>query len=256
MHEPPILSQFNTVVQRLDTITLDEMDRTQLLNRVDTKFLMHTQQLLQALHHVAAHYRVLEVNHVRLHRYCSLYFDTPNFAMYTRHHNGALNRYKVRYRQYVDSALSFLEVKHKTNKQRTIKYREPLAGMAASLGEEAYAFLPAHCPYTVEQLEPKLWNNFIRITLVSKSRIERLTLDLELQFRRNQIEVNLTDTAVAEVKQEKFSVKSAFVQQMRTMQVRPVGFSKYCMGAARLYPFLKQNLFKEKFLYLERVRHP
>jgi hypothetical protein len=255
MAASPILPHYQAWSQQLEPIYLDEMNRVELLNRVDTKYVLTERQLLHALQQVGDRYRILDVQGVRLNRYRSLYFDGPTFGMYLQHHNGKQNRYKVRFREYVDSELCFLEVKMKNSKQRTIKRRTQVTGMMTRLDTGAYEFLRDVYPFDATELAPKLWNHFIRITLVSKTAIERLTLDLHLSFRRNRMEVWLSDIAIAEVKQEKFSLQSDFVQQMRTLRLRPTGFSKYCIGAARLYPFLKQNRFKAKFLLMERLRN-
>lgn len=255
MSESSILQQFQDWSQQIEPIHLDEMNNVQLLNRVDTKFVLTEQQLLRALHNVGDRYRVLDVQGVRLNHYRSLYFDSPDFGMYLQHHNGKQNRYKVRFREYVDSELQFLEVKMKTSKQRTIKRRTQIAGMMETFDAQALDFLRDTYPANATELVPKLWNHFVRITLVSQRAIERLTLDLHLKFRRNRMEVWFSDIAIAEVKQEKFSIQSDFVQQMRALGLRPTGFSKYCIGAARLYPFLKQNRFKATFLLLDRLRN-
>lgn len=256
--DPPanasILQAYQTQLEQLQPIHLDEMGAVRLQNRMDTKFVMTQRQLLQALSAVGDTYRVLDVEGVRLNHYRSLYFDTADFVFYLQHHNGKTNRYKVRYREYVDSKLTFIEVKIKTNKQRTIKHRQRVGGMSTTLDQSAQHFVQPNLPLDVRLLAPKLWNSFFRITLVSKTDIERLTLDLHLHFRRNQMDIWLSPIAIAEVKQEKFSVQSRFVQQMRAHGVQPRGFSKYCIGAARLYPFLKQNRFKETYLQLERLR--
>jgi len=254
MHQSPELAHFAETLSEYESIGLDEMESVQLLDRVDTKFLLHQHHLWQALQRMHADYRVLEVNGIRLNRYRSLYFDTPDFTMYTRHHSGGQNRYKVRCRQYVDSSLAYLEVKFKSSKRRTIKRRRQIDQMMTTLSQDAQTFVSTHCPYDAQHLQPTLWNEFVRITLVSKTQVERLTLDLRLCFRRNRIEAHFADITIAEVKQPKFSVQSAFVRQMRAYGVRPTGFSKYCMGAARLYPYLKQNRFKEKFLRMARLQ--
>ncbi len=59
----------------------------------------------------------------RLNHYRTLYFDTPDFELYLLHVNGRADRYKVRSREYTDTHLSYLEVKHRTPKDRTIKER-------------------------------------------------------------------------------------------------------------------------------------
>ena len=108
-------------------ITLEETDSlkssTRLMDRYDTKFVFHRQRLLSLLKAMVPFYKVLEINDQRLFKYDSLYFDTENFLFYHQHHNQRVNRIKIRYRQYVDNHLCYLEVKLKTNKGKTLKTR-------------------------------------------------------------------------------------------------------------------------------------
>lgn len=234
-------------------ITLSEMDNVALLNRTDTKFVMSTTALLTALGHLSDDYRVLETAGVRQHQYRTLYFDTADFDLYHRHHAGAANRYKVRSRAYVESELAFLEVKHKTNKKRTIKERLETDRLMTRVNRQTVPFLKRHYPYEPAALLPVLLNSFIRITLVSRHRPERLTLDFNLHFRRGLQTLAFPGVAIAEVKQEGFSMNSDFIRQMRALGVRPTSFSKYCLGASALYPRLKQNNFKSKHLMVQKV---
>ena len=70
------------VVAAFDPISLAEMERVSLLNRTDTKYVMGVSQLQRALAQIRDQYRVLEVNGTRLNHYQTLYFDTPDFALY------------------------------------------------------------------------------------------------------------------------------------------------------------------------------
>ena len=115
------------IVQAMAPISLQEIEQLALMDRVDVKFILHEQEFLQALNEVAGQYRILEIEGIRGTRYLSTYFDTPDFAMYHMHHNGARSRYKVRWRWYLDSSTIFLEVKEKTNRERTRKKRVRLA---------------------------------------------------------------------------------------------------------------------------------
>ena len=108
-------------------ISLSKMDDVALLNRTDTKYVLPVATLQQIMPQLANAYYALVVNGQRCSQYQTLYFDTPEFTLYHRHHAGILDRYKVRSREYVDSQLAFLEVKHKTNKGRTIKSRIEIA---------------------------------------------------------------------------------------------------------------------------------
>lgn len=246
-------SPLEALLQRFDPITLAEMDRVRLMNRVDTKYVMGLSQLTRALAAVVGDYRVLEVGTIRLNQYQTVYFDTPDFALYHQHHNGLASRYKVRERKYVDTDLAFLEVKHKTNRGRTIKSRMQIPDVEMRFRGQATCFVDETTPLDDEDLEPKLWNEYLRMTLVSKRRDERLTLDIDLTFGWEGDWLTVPGIAIAEVKQPRFTQDSDFIRQMRRMGVRPTGFSKYCVGASLLYDDLKANNFKRHVRLLQKV---
>ena len=252
LHPEPVV---NLLIEKIDPIRLEEMTKVSLLKRVDTKYLLSTMQLYGVLSYLKDYYRVLSVNGTRLNRYQNLYFDTPDFRFYREHHNGALNRYKIRCRQYLESSLFFLEVKYKTNKRKTIKSRIPIPNMITQFDNRTDDFIRTYSPLEAYQLEPKLWNSYSRITLVSKHNLERLTIDINLEFFYGDQSVKLPGIAIAEVKQEKFSFQSDFIQQMRAIKIRPVSFSKYCMGIATMYPHLKHNNFKPNFLLINKINN-
>jgi hypothetical protein len=245
----------SALLKRFDAIHLSEMDHVKLLRRTDTKYLMSEEQLSRALAHLTDHYRILEIDGRRLQHYQTLYFDTQDMSLYRQHHNDWRNRYKVRERAYVDSDLAFLEVKHKVNANTTVKSRMRTRELEPQIAREVEPFLHTHYPYQVEALEPKLFNTFRRITLVSKLSVERITIDVGLRFLWNGTDVSLSGIAIAEVKQDGFSNDSAFVQQMRALGVRPTGFSKYCIGVSMLYPEVKHNRFKPQLNQIDRLLH-
>ncbi len=63
----------------------------------------------------------------------------------------------------------------------------------------------------------------------------------------------LPGVAVAEVKQDGFSINSDFIQQMRAMKTPPERFSKYCQGITHFYPQVKYNRFKPRTLLINRI---
>lgn len=242
-----------------DPIALDEMQNVTLLDRFEIKYVMSNATLLDVLPALQRHYRLLAVAGLPLARYQTLYYDTPDFALYLSHHAGVSDRYKVRTREYVDSALAFLEVKHKTNKNRTVKHRIPIADpmpvfSAASDGSLSL-FLQDNTPYPAQVLQPVLWNRYRRITLVGKHSPERITLDVDLSFGWQGREQSIPQLGVAEVKQAQRYQLSPFIQQMRMAHVRVSSFSKYCMGVTLLYPTVKANRFKKKQRYINKLLH-
>jgi hypothetical protein len=253
----PLLDDANLEISRLlgefEPISLAEMKDLALMNRVDTKFVMRADQLASVLGKLSDSYRVLEINGQRFSHYQTLYFDTDDFTMFRQHHNGMLNRYKVRIRQYVDTATSYFEVKFKNNKRRTIKKRIRTSASGPQLNENAVDFLHEHYPSRTGILKPTLGNTYTRITLASKYDCERLTLDLNLWLCGRHACVDLSGIAIAEVKQDGYSPCSDFFLQMRGLGVRPMGFSKYCAGITLLYEGVKKNRFKPRMLTIEKL---
>jgi hypothetical protein len=236
-----------------DPITLADLNSVALLERVEVKYLLPMSLLDDVLLHLRPDYATLVAAGGQLNHYRTLYFDTPDLAMYRRHHMGARNRYKVRSRQYVESHVTFLEVKHKTNKQHTVKSRLPTSELITGMNRCSLEFLRDKCPYNAIELMPTLWNTYTRITLASKSHCERVTLDMGLAFAWQGQKVELPAVVVAEVKCDGSSHTSDFVTLMRQMGIRKTGFSKYCVGVSLLYPEIKHNRFRAAHRLIARL---
>lgn len=241
------------LLNQFEPISLAQMDGVALLNRTDTKYVFHADQLVCILQALTHQYWVLEIEGIRRHRYHTVYFDTVDFELYRQHHAGDGNRYKVRSRKYVDSGLTCLEVKLKTNTDRTIKHRMRTVELVTQMSSATGAFLHDHLPLDNQRLAPCLQNEFLRITLVNKSAEERLTLDLELQFSTETAMVRLPGVVIAEVKRAGQAHASQFVHLMREHHIRATSFSKYCIGASLLYPDLKHNNFKQHHRLLDKL---
>ena len=224
------------------------------MNRTDTKFVFPLSTLIKILPKLVEHYRVLEINGVRLNAYRSLYFDTEDFQFYHQHHNGKTNRNKVRFREYIDSGLSFLEVKRKNNKGKTIKKRIKVKKITESLDDSNLDFVNKVIGSKMP-LKPQHWNKFSRITFVHKRRKERLTIDVNFRFEDiNSTKYNLGNMVIAEVKQAKRNLSSNFIRIIKEERIHPFRISKYCMATSTLFPQLKKNNFKRKFLHLDKLQ--
>jgi hypothetical protein len=228
------------------------MDSVKLMNRTDTKFLFTATQFETVLSEIRNQYRVLEVNGKRLNRYKTLYYDTIDLKLYIEHHNHKLNRYKIRHRTYVESETGFLEVKFKNNKGRTIKKRINEQVPPDMWEGENKVFLNKTQPFDPNTLLPTMWVNYSRYTLVHKTEPERLTIDVELEFVKNQITKKIEGLVVAEVKQEKRKA-SPFLKMMKKYHIREGSISKYCMGIALTCDGIKKNNFKSKLLTLKHI---
>jgi hypothetical protein len=246
------VSEIENIISEFVPISLKEMDGVELMNRTDTKFVVSLEQLLSILGEVKHIYQILEVGGVRFSRYETLYYDTDEFLFYKRHHNGKRNRWKIRKRSYVESSLSFLELKFKTNRGRTQKQRTAIPDINLLLNNDEENFIGLKSGLDLN-LIPQLKNGFTRITLVEPSLPERITIDLELTFEWNDIRKVLNQIVIVEVKQENINRLSPFVQALKKRHLREISISKYCIGVALLVPFVKKNNFKEKLIKLNKL---
>ena len=244
------------IVQGMKPITLDEMSGVKLMNRIDTKYLVTEGQLREILLRIRDGYYAQEVEGKRLSAYSTVYYDTPDLTMYIIHHDRHLVRDKVRVRTYVDSHLTFCEVKHKSNKGRTKKNRivvEPIPNITEN--PDAAAFLAEKQPYPVCSLNPHLITIFDRITLVNYGKTERLTIDCNLHFEnlRNGSVASMAPLVVMELKQDG-RAESLLKDVLFDMRIRPYKMSKYCIGTCMTNPDVKQNRFKKKLRWIERLK--
>lgn len=240
---------------RFEPITLDAMASVELMNRKDTKYFFSRYKLERILEEFMPDYYVLDIQGVRGFRYNNIYFDTNDFYFYNQHHNKRTNRYKVRIRQYVESNLCFLEIKYKTNTNRTIKSRITIPEFNPHLTEESLHFIRTHVPVLREDLHPSLSVGFNRITLVNKNMRERATIDMDLFLEVPGSTQHFSNLCIAELKMDGSSSGSTFKAVMREMLCPEMRISKYSVGAAFMYSHLKQNNFKLKKLLINKIEH-
>jgi hypothetical protein len=249
------LKNIREMMQHFDPVSLGEMDAVRLMNRTDTKFIFHSSKLEDLLDRAKDFYSVLQIGESRDFKYNSLYFDTEDLALYLAHHNGSRPRFKVRFREYVETGMVFLEIKQKTNKERTWKYRIKVENIEMELSERSIQYLEEQAPIRAVDLKPAMWTIFQRITLVGKNSPERITIDYELLFRHGDQEKSLPFLTICEVKRDSFAGKSDFLRILNELSIHPGNSSKYCLGTVLLKDQIKTNRFKYNILKINRLEN-
>lgn len=252
-----ISSNIRSILSAFQGISLEEVQKASLMQRRDSKYVFafnHVPQLLEA---VSKHYMVLDIEGVRSHNYQTFYYDTPGLDMYRMHHSGRVNRHKIRFRKYGSSDSVFLEVKKKDAHGVTIKNRMKTGSSEASILSREEEFLSVYTPYVDKMMIPVLENSFKRITLVKPDQTERITLDYHLWFSSKMSDetLEIPGVSIAEIKFGKLLSGSQFHTALRNAGIVPRRFSKYCIGMAMMNPGLKQNLFKEKVRYIQKINN-
>jgi VTC domain. len=247
-------SQVIQLLNEMYPISLEDMDAVRLMDRVDTKYVIHSDHFESFIHKIKEDYYVQEINGMRVSDYLTTYLDTPSEDMFIAHQNGKSDREKIRIREYVDSQIVFLEVKHKSNKGKTQKVRIAIKDRDDFRNKENSSFLNRNSQYELKNLFPRLENEFNRITLVNKGMTERLTLDCDINFRNLETGkcAKVSDLVIVEIKQNSESYSPAR-EVLSVKRVRPVSISKYCLGAIITNPSLKYNRFKKKLMLLNKL---
>lgn len=227
----------------MDTVSLTELDGVALLNRIDSKYVLNKQQLKHILPVIEQHYKVLQIESDKIFTYENNYFDTKDLQFYYDHHNGYVNRMKVRSRKYVETNTSFFEIKRKQHIDRTSKIREEIDGLITSIDETKKATVQELSRKPIADLNLILNNSFNRITFVNKEQSERITLDFNIHFSDECSQKQFSDLYVLEIKQSKSNGRSIITDLLKKNNIREQSFSKYIFGVIALKENVRMNNF-------------
>lgn len=248
-----VSSPLEALLEPMAPVTLEEMRDVKLMDRDDRKYIAASDSVPPFLEMAAPRYFVQEVCGSKISTYDTVYYDTHDMNMYLTHHDGRKEREKIRVRTYVESHLTFLEIKSKDNKSKTHKHRIQIEE-GAGIGGAAALYIDRKSAYKASDLQPSLEISFRRITLVNLAKTERLTLDTDLVFNnlRNGSSRRLEGVAIIESKTAGNTGSDAR-RMLNDLRVKPDNFSKYCIGCVLTDGSLKRNLFNEKLRRLDKI---
>jgi hypothetical protein len=216
-----------------EKFSLEELqERAPMNRRVDRKYILSKEALPEVLAACAASYQLLTINSKHVFDYDTWYYDTPEYSIYHHHHQGKGNRFKVRKRCYVQSGETFVEVKKKNNKGITEKYR-----ILASDLTTASDFIFDNTALKSDELVQSLAIQYQRITLLHKTKPEKVTFDFNLKFSKEQATADFSNLVIVGRDMD-------FAKLMKQLGIRSGSISKYCLGLIALHQPIKFNTFK------------
>lgn len=252
----PIDQQIRQLVGAMQPITLDEMKSIRLMNRTDQKYVTNLPTLVRLLTLAQGTYRAQVVEGQRVCGYATTYFDQPGpHSMFRQHETGRRPRRKVRVRTYLESGITFLEVKKKDNHGKTLKTRMAVPSLEAVAEQHVgNDFVRQAVGLSLEELQPAVSNRFSRITLVNQALTERLTIDFNIRFHSLLTgEDRLMDNIVVVELKRDGRAPSPILPMLRKLRIKPAGFSKYCIGATVTGTEQRINRFKKRLVRLRKV---
>ncbi|MBE4718766.1 polyphosphate polymerase domain-containing protein [Pseudarthrobacter sp. AB1] len=231
----------------LPAVGLDELNsEAALQTRVDRKYVVPEDLAQELLATFDAEVRVLEMDGSRCFSYDSVYFDTAQLDSYLLAAHGRRRRYKVRTRTYVDSAISFLEVKTEGAREATVKERIPyeltdrsrLTSEGLDYVQETLAAAVGAAPPGA--LGPVLETRYHRTTLYLPESGSRATIDTNVTWQRPGGPAWVLDGAVI-LETKSGSASGPLDRHLWAHGIRPSRISKFATGMAALCPDLPAN---------------
>lgn len=236
-----------TFADTLPAVGLEELNGAAALQtRVDRKYLVDAALADRILATLPDRALVLEMDGLRSFTYDSVYFDTPGLDSYLLAAHGRRRRYKIRTRTYVDSAVSFLEVKTEGARAATVKERIPYAGEDRSrITAEGLEYITETLAATgplpnLGALQPVLETGYARTTLYLPGSGSRATVDSDVTWTLPGSPGWTLDRKVV-VETKSGSTAGALDRHLWEHGVRPSRISKFATGLAALCPHLPAN---------------
>jgi hypothetical protein len=230
----------------LPAATLAEViERSALQVRIERRYLVPLGRFAELAARLPDTYAVLEIGRRRGFAYESVYFDTSDLLTYRQHLQGRRRRYKVRTRAYLDSGDCTFEVKFKGRREQTIKARLPYpVADRTHINPQAHAFLADQLREVygqpVPQLAAKVTTAYRRTTLVDLQDGTRLTCDVDLTCSGSgKVAAGLSRHVLVETKRHGPPGDADIA--LRSLGLRPVELSKYCVAVALLHPGTRRN---------------
>jgi hypothetical protein len=248
-----IKNEVITSVDKFSTATLNDLEKQKLLNRYDVKFIFSTQKLTEFIDSLQRDFRALDIKGERMFHYETIYYDTDDNLLFMHHHNGKLNRSKVRIRKYSSSPKTFVEVKFKSNNMKVYKSR--LQQLDNELLFDNYDVKRLLEKYNLEdkELKQKITVTYDRMTFIHKWHPIKITLDANIYYKNCISEGGLKGLVIVECKSNNRLSVSNFIKHMKYLRIHELGVSKYCLGRILLDSDLKQNRFKHKLLSINKI---
>ncbi len=233
-----ITKTYQDVLKNFAAITLNQLNaQASLMNRIESKYLIHEQELWDLLKELQQDFHILEIGGKKIFSYDNIYMDTKDLDFYHAHNNWNPERIKMRTRHYIESGVSYFEFKQKKwNVLRKFRYDIPVQ-MHGVLDTTAYEFMnDVYKSLYREDFKklvfPSLKTSYQRCTLVHKTTAEKITIDFNVsasQVREWEWVFLFDNLVIVEFKAEvEDSITKNIFEKYGMFSSKPC--SKYCLG--------------------------
>lgn len=244
-------------------INLTELNATaSYLKRIDRKFLLTEKKFLEILSDLSDDFRALEIDGKRVFLYDNVYMDTEDYLFYNQHQNKVPSRTKIRTRHYTDAGdLAFFEYKQKENGvTKKFRYQFPAQEHGTmTKGKKRFFEGVFQSLYSdkAPSISPAMRTKYNRLTLVSKTGEERLTIDFNISVKdlrtKGAKNIKLDNLVIIESKSLSTDCKSIQIIESHGVD-RANSCSKYSLGVIYSGLAEKWSKFQETMNRIKEIR--
>lgn len=233
-------------------ITLAEVQaRAELLARYDNCYLVPVEIFadfaarLTDPRRPGGPFKALCINGRRWFRYHSVYYDTPDLRAFHDHRQRRRLRYKIRERLYEDTGERQFEIKLKSGRGETVKYRQPMLPGDSALEPAPRRFLATVLRRSYDMAAPtelttSLVTDYQRATFVADGR--RITCDAGMTCHDPRTGRSVrADGGLVLVESKTNGHLTEADRLLHDHGVRAAEFTKYCGALSALRPDLTGN---------------
>ena len=244
-------------------INLTELNATaSYLKRIDRKFLLTEKQFLDILSDLSGDFRALEIDGKRTFLYDNVYMDTEDYLFYNQHQNKVPSRTKIRTRHYTDAGdLAFFEYKQKeAGVTKKFRYQFPASEHGTmTKGKKRFFEGVFQSMYgeKAPDISPAMRTKYNRLTLVSKTWEERLTIDFNISVKnlrsKKAKNIKLENLVIIESKSLSDNCKSIQIIEWHGIK-RAKSCSKYSLGIIYSGLAEKWSKFEKTIQKIKEIR--
>lgn len=249
-------------------MSLTELNATaSYLKRIDRKFLMTEKKFLEILGDLSQDFKALEIDNKRVFLYDNVYMDTNDYLFYNQHQNKLESRTKVRTRHYTDAGdLAFFEYKQKEDGvTKKFRYQFPAEehGTMTKWKKRFFDWVfQSMYSEKAPEISPAMRTKYNRLTLVSNTGEERLTIDFNISVKdlRNKKAKNITLENLVIIESKSLSDNCKSLDIIKSHGIDQAGScSKYSLwvvysGLAEKWSKFAKTMKKIKKIRIELVK--
>lgn len=210
----------------MKTISLEESKKIKLFKRFESKYLVDSSDLGDIMNYLSDNYLIVKEDENTLFDYYSIYFDNSDFDIIKAANKDDIVRQKIRIREYQNND-KFLEIKEK-NHGVVVKTRIPINSYNI---ENEKDWIDDNLIYNASKLNRVLRVKYKRLTFISKSKSNRITIDLNIDFYNylTNKSAKIENYIIIEIKKNKED-NIDFEDYLNSNLIYKTKFSKYFYG--------------------------